>query len=272
MTASEDHDVSSELAFVIHPATEFLSVDVLLNALNDIRRLLRGVDYAIHGRSHRPRWDVRSLRSSSPTIAVRPSAVNGSLPNAVREISAGLQMVTAGIDYPPPHFTEKTLLDLKEMRRLFRGSEMAQSIAVFEDGEQVASIGSDIAVQADRILGAGYHNLGAIEGWLEVINVHRTRKVTIWDRVYRAPVRCVIPGGEEWLSCAKDLLGKRVLIAGNIHYFANGVPRSVDQVTAIEDASPDPRWPKAEYGSIPDARASENPAAYLQSVREGGGR
>ena len=271
MTESGDDIASSELAFVIHPAAEHVSVDVLLNALDHIRRLLRDVDYAIHGGKHRSRWDVRRLQSSSPTIAVRPSAANGNRANAAHAISAGLRLVTSGVDYPPPYFTERSLLNLKAMRRVFRGSDCAGSIAVQEDGEQLASIGRDISAKAERILGAGYHNLGALEGTLEAINVHRSPVVTVWDRLYGSPVRCAISQDEEWLSLVKALLGKRVVVSGMIHHFANGTPRSIRNVAAIEDATLGQNLPEAEFGSIPDVRAAHNPAALLQAVREPAG-
>ena len=268
MTESGDDFASSELAFVIHPAAEHVSVDVLLNALDHIRRLLRDVDYAIHGGKYRSRWDVRRLQSSSPTIAVRPSAANGNRPSAVHEIGVGLRLVTSGVDYPPPYFTEQSLLNLKAMRRVFRGRDCARSIAVQEDGGQVASIGCDISAKAERILGAGYHNLGALEGTLEAINVHRSPIITVWDRVYGSPVRCSIPQEDEWISRVKALLGKRVLVSGVIHHFVNGTPRSIRNISKIEDVTPEQRLPEAEFGSIPDAKAADNPAAFLQAVRE----
>ena len=268
MTTSGDGIATSELAFVIYPETELASVDLLLNALDHIRRLLRDVDYAIYGGKFRPRWDVRSLHSSAPTITVKPGLLDERQPSSVHEICEGLRKVTSGIDYPPQFFTERALLNLKAMRRLFRGKDRAKSIVVLADGEQVASIGRDISTIADRILGSGYRNLGSLEGTLEAINVHGSPIVTVWDRVHGTPVRCSIPKEGEWLARVKEFLGNRVLVTGNVHYFVNGTPRSIDSVTALEDATPDCNLPKAEFGSIPDPRAAADPASFLQSIRE----
>ena len=161
-------------------------------------------------------------------------------------------------------------MDLKKMRRLFGGRSRARSIAVFVDGQQTATIRRGISEQVDRILAAGYRNLGSLQGTLEVINVHGAPGVTIWDRVSGSPVRCSIPNNAEWIERVKGLLQKRVSVTGDIRYFVNGTPRSISGVTRIEDATPDPTLPRAEFGSIPDRQVLEVGAAeWLNSVREG---
>ena len=59
-----------ELTFVIAPADGDSSVGLLSKALEDIRRLLRDVDYAIYGSKTRQEWRVVSLKSSAPTITI----------------------------------------------------------------------------------------------------------------------------------------------------------------------------------------------------------
>ena len=265
-----DQDVggsSSEVTFVVNPETEAASVGLLLNSLEHINRLLRDVDYAIYGAKSQHKWVIRKLQSSAPSITVQPEISNGHGLQAVEVISGGLRAVTVGTDHPPQFFTEQALVNLGKMRRLFSGKNRAKSITVLRDREQMATIKRDISEKTNRILTAGYHNLGSLEGTLEAINVHGTPTVTIWDRVNRSPVRCSIPKDAEWLSIVTSLLEKRVLVTGNIHYFVNGTPRSIANVTAIEDATADPNLPRADFGSIPDARAATDPAAFLQSVR-----
>ena len=256
------------MTFVINPEAESASVDLLLNALEHIKRLLRDVDYAIYGANSRSEWVIGKLQSSSPSITVRPHSSNGYLSQSVEVITDGLRDVTIGTDIPPRFFTEQVLENLKRMSRLFSVKNGAKSITVLRDREQMAAIQRDISEKAGRILTAGYHNLGSLEGTLEAINVHRTLTVTIWDRATRAPVRCSIPKEAEWITRVKALLENRVLVTGDIRYFVDGTPRSITNVTSIEDATPDPYLPKAGFGSIPDPRAAADPAAFLQSVRE----
>ena len=253
------------LTFVINPAAEHAPIDLLEKSLVDIRRLLRHVDEAIYGASAQTQWMVRQLRSSAPTITLQPERGNG---RAVEAVGDGVRIITAGTDEPPQYFTEQALEDLKKMRRLFSGKASAKSIYVLTNGERSATIEKDISDKVSRILTAGYHNLGSLEGKLDAINVHGPPTVTIWDRVTDAPVRCRLPKGEEWIAQAKGLLQKRVLVAGKVHYFVNGAPRSILEVTHLEDASPDPSLSRAEFGSIPDKRVLEVGAAeWLKSVR-----
>ena len=252
------------LTFVINPETESASVDLLLKSLEDIRRFLRHVDYAIYGSRSRHQWMVRKLQSSAPSITLEPGP---SAAESVDVIGTGLRTVTAGTDRPPPHFTEQVLEDLTKMKRLFGGTSRAKSIAVFMDGEQVATIRQDISEKASRILTAGYRNFGTLEGTLEAINVHRNLTVTVWDRVSGSPVRCSVPKDDTWVARVKSLLERRVSVTGNINYFVNGAPKSVSSVVEIEDATPDPNLPRAEFGSIPDEYAARDPAGFLRSVR-----
>ena len=262
--------MEDDLTFVIHPEGDSASFALLSRSLEDIRRLLRGVDRAIHGVKSQHEWMVGELRSSAPTIALRP-ALNGHEADgveAVHVIGAGLRIVTGGTDQPPPYFTEKALEDLGKMRRLFGGRGRATSIDVIVNREETATIEHDISEKVTRILNAGYRNLGSLEGTLEVISVHGAPTVTIWERVSRSPVRCFFPREDAWIVRAKHLLGKRVAVTGDIRYFVNGRPRSISSVTQIEDATPDPTLLRAEFGSIPDSRVAEMGAAeWLKSIR-----
>ena len=253
----------SKLTFVIGPADESSSINLLSKALEDIRRLLRDVDYAIYGSKSKAEWMVESLKATAPTIALAPGRDDT---RAVAAIAIGIRMVTDGTNQPPPHFTEPVLEDLKRMRRLFLGRGKARYVSVLMDDEETATIREDIAIQTDRILSAGHHNLGSIQGRLEAINVHNSSTATIWDRVSGAPVRWAFP--HDWMGKVKELLERLVLVTGDVRYFANGAPRSISKVVSIEDATPVQRSERAEFGSIPDKRVQEIGAAeWLKSVR-----
>ena len=257
--------MADDLTFVINPETESASLGLLLKSLEDIGRLLRDVDKAVYGPNSQNQWMVRRLQSSAPTITVQPE-LNGR--QATEAVGIGLRSVSMGTDQPPQFFTEQALFDLQKMRRLFGGRSRARSITVWMNGHQTATIERDISRKVDRILSAGYHNIGSLEGTLEAINVHGAITITIWDRVSRLPVRCSMPKDRPWIDHIKNLLERRVTVTGDIHYFVNGTPRSISSVTDIQDATPDVNWPKAEFGSIPDMRVREIGAAkWLEAVR-----
>ena len=252
-----------ELTFVIGSADESPSFGLLSKAIEDIRRVLRDIDYAIYGpKAHRD-WRIISLKSSTPTITIAPGRDDT---QAVGVIAEGLQMITEGTDQAPHRFTEPVFEDLKRMRRLFQGKGKAHSIAVKMDDKEVATIQKDIAMKVDRVLSAGHHNLGSLQGRLEAINVHNSLNATIWDRISGSPVRWVFPRND--MNRVKALLEKLVLVTGDIHYFSNGAPRSISNVVEVQEVTAAQHSERAEFGSIPDRGVQDIGAAeWLEAVR-----
>lgn len=252
------------LTFAIYPHAEAASLPLFLRAVSDIHRLLQDVDYAVNRERGGRRWIVAELHSSAPTVTVRPLLSD---PVTIDAIAVGIRIVTTGTFEPPRYFTEDALSDLKRMRRLFRGTDRVRRIVVSRDHAEPAVIEEDISEKADQILASGYRNLGSLEGTLDAINVHDASTFTMWDRVSLSPVRCFFPKTGVWVERVKSLLEKRVVVAGEIHYFRNGIPRSIANVQSIDDASQDDTLPTAYFGCIPDSEAARDPVAFLRERR-----
>lgn len=255
------------LTFVIDPDAKTISVELLAKALNDIGRLLKDVDYAVHRDNSSGRWVVvERLHSRAPAITVEPMLGDR---ETVKVVADGIWSITAGITEPPPYFTEDALVSLKRMRRLFAGKDRARAIFVAADPNQTTTIEKAIGKQTDRILSAGYWNLASIEGELDAPRVQRSASFTVWDRISNAPVKCSLADDSTIIKEAKELLGKRVVVRGKVSYFSNGVPRAITGVVEIAGAISDPTLPRAGFGSIPDAEAAGDPAGFLRTVRGG---
>jgi hypothetical protein len=259
--------MADSLTIALHPETETLWLETLLRAIEDVRRIVKDVDFAVtRERKGRP-WVVTRLQSTVPTITLRP-AVDGT--QVVDAIAEGLQ-VLAGEEEPPEaprYFSEDALDHLREMRHLFRGKYGVRRI-VFSTNEQpeVATVRRDIDEKVARVLRGSYTILGSLEGTLEAINTHPTLpKFTIWERVTGRPIRCSFP--RDWLERVKALLEARVLVAGQVTYFRNGMPRSVTQLRELQDMTPDASLPRAGFGSIPGLSGGKDAAEYLRSMRE----
>ncbi len=252
------------LTFTIRPDNQDASVDLFVKVFDDISRLLNEVSYAIHRDRTGRRWVIAGLHSSAPSVTVRTLLGDE---ESLLVVASGIREVTNLTDRPPEYFTEPVLERLGQMRRHFRGRDKVRSIEVALNSDVTATIQEDIREQTDRILTAGYWNLGSVEGALEALNFHGEATFTVWDRVSRAPVRCSLAGVPSGKEQVRELLEKRVRVTGRVRYFQNGVPRSVTDVQDIQDATPDPDLPKAGFGSIPDAEAARDPAAFLRAVR-----
>ena len=252
------------LTFQILPEGETASLDLFVRVLEDVRKLVIEVDYAINRERSGKRWAVTRLHSSAPTFTIEPADADLRATNA---IFAGIGEIAQGTDTPPQHFTEDVLEHLKKMRRHFRGKGRASSISVFANGDKPAVITRDIDKRVKNILDSSFWSYGSLEGRLEAVNFHRQPNFTIWERVSRAPVRCSLPNNDDWKERAKYLLEKRVFVRGRIRYFSNGVPRSISGIVEILDNSPDQTLPKAGFGSIPDTEAAKDPAGFLRVIR-----
>ncbi len=257
--------MSNGLTFTINPDNQSASVELFLKAMGDINRLLRDVDYAIHHEKTARRWIIREIHASAPSVTVEPLLGDE---ETVATIAEGVRTIASGADAPPDYFTEEALLDLKRMHRLFVGRDRARSIVVARNGHPTVTIGEDISGKADRILRGGFRNLGSLEGDLEEVNLHGRPSFKIWSRVSRTPVHCSFPDTPEWKGRIKGLLEKRVFVRGTIHYFSNGIPRSIRNIIDVQDSSPAPELPEATFGSIPDEDAAHDPVAFVRSLRE----
>ena len=257
--------MSEGLTFRIHPEGNFASLDLFVRTLEDVRRLLIEVDYAVTRERSGKRWVIAQLQSSDPTFTIAPA--NLDLREPMDAIVDGISKIDRGVDEPPQYFTEDVLERLLRMRRHFRGHDGANHISVSANGHETVKVTREIAEKVNKILHAGYWSLGSLEGRLEAFNFHNRPTFTIWDRVSRAPVRCSTPNNQEWREQVKSLLEKRVLVRGRIRYFSNGIPRSISHILDISDNTPDPALPKAEFGCIPDRNAAENPIEFLNSIR-----
>ncbi len=261
----QDHAVES-LTFTIEPDAQSVPLSVFLKAIEDVHRLVRHVDYAVTREKQGRPWIVERLQSSSPTITIRP-LIDGM--GTVETIVGGLQNIADGYPtVPPPHFTEEALDALQRMQGLFSGSERARALVFRTNGLQVATIRSDIKKKVEPILRGGYYSLGSIEGRLEEINLHRNPSFTIWDRLGGLPIKCQFSRTKEWIEHVKELLERDVAVDGRIHYFQNGVPRSISQISTLEAMSFDRPLPKATFGSIPDITDGEDSVEYLRSMRD----
>ena len=256
------------VTFAIHPDAQSVTASLFQKAIGEVIRLVIDVDYAVTRERNPRRWIIGSLSTSVPTITLIPILHEV---NTVDAIIAGVRRVASGeATDPPEFFTEQALDDLRTMHRLFRGRDRAKRLVFSANGSGEAIVDSGIAEKVQKILAGGYWNLGSVEGSLDAINLHGRPTLTLWDRVSGAPVRCSFPGDPNWKAKVKGLLEKRVVVRGKVHYFRNGIPRSISDVEDLIDATPRADLPQAFFGCVPDREAASDPAGFLRRARGGG--
>ena len=256
------------LTFSIVPDDGETSFDALYRSVEGVRRLIRDVDGIVTQRPSRRRarrWYITGFSSSNPTITITP-AHDGtdSGERATEAIVGGIKWINQPAQVePPPHFSERELEDLRELKKL-RATGVSR-IEFSCNGTTASVIPSRVEEQIDRILGAGDAEYGALEGMLDAINLHKTPTLTIWEDITGLAVRCSFP--QQYEPIVRDLLRRRVRISGLVRYFANGRPRTVTSISDIEDLTPDPALTSAAFGSIPDLTDGLGSERYLRIVR-----
>lgn len=255
------------LTFAIVADDGEVSLDALYRSVEDVRRLIHHVDGSVAQRGPRKqrRWYITGFHSSNPTIAVTPTSDGtDSGERAVRAVVNGIRWINEPAQVSPPrYFSERELEDLRRLRRL--RSTGVTRIDFSYNGTAAAVITSKVEEQIDRILGAGDEELGSLEGVLDAINLHRTPTLTIWESITGLAVRCLFPGRFE--QTVRDLLRRRVRVSGLVKYFADGRPRSISQVSDIEDLTPISTINRAAFGSIPDLTGGLGSGRHLRVVR-----
>ena len=264
--------MAQNITFVLQPVADFVTLGVMAKAIEDIRKLMRYVDYAATRLKAGRLWQVESIHSTAPTVTLVPPPGEA---EAVDIIANGLNLVTeVGTHSPPEHFSEGALQHLSKMGRLFKGRERLSRMSVLvgngaSNGTPVSTIRENIPERIESILRSGYSEIGFLEGTLEVINLHRSPAFTIWEQISGMPVRCSFPNEQGWKIQIRELLEKSVLVAGQVNYFRNGLPRSVSRIERVGDATPDASLQRATFGSIPDMTGDMDTINYLRAIRGG---
>lgn len=117
------------------------------------------------------------------------------------------------------------------------------------------------------ILRGDYSELGSLEGTIEVLDLHQSLAFIIREQLSGLPVRCSFPDTAVWKERIRSLMGKSVLVVGQISYSGNGVPLSVTHLEEVADMTPDPSLPKADFGTIPDLTGDMSTIDYLHKMR-----
>ena len=256
--------MTESITFVVQPENEVASLDLFLKSIQDVTRLIKGVDYVVTRERPRRKWVITRLASSAPTVTISP-LVGGRTLDVVAE---GLRLLTDEESLePPPHFTADVLGDVKRMRRLFRGKDKAKRLSFHVNGDEVAALDNSIGEKVDRILRSTHDVAGSLEGTLEAVNLHggAAARFTIWERLSGHPVKCEFRK-ERWAAKIKGLLERTVLVSGKVRYFANGNPALMRDLLSIESVTTSTS--ESDFGSVPDLTSGLDPQKYLERIRQ----
>ena len=211
----------------------------LSEALVELATVLAEVDQQVTG-GRSIDWKLIQLERSSATVGVAPvyrqNQVFDQRAQVIAACVEGLQALREKPDRPE-HFSDKALASTKRLARHVNGEVTAIVVTGAIENEPVkrVSFGSRMAAHVDEIMGVSGHATGALEGRLETITIHGRNAFTIYDPLRRGGTRCICD--LETLNDIRGLLGRRVLVYGDIGYNKGGEPITirVEQFRLLRD-------------------------------------
>ena len=234
-----------------------VSLDDFDRFVHETRAALRSVSRA--AASKPGRWVLTDLSYGSAVMSFAP--VPGEigpqfLETAVIEGFRAVERATA----KPSYFPDRALFAIRRLSDLADDGTMEVSAP---DG-RVASLSAAAGRNVDMLLRPARRYFGSILGSLDVLSVHRAPFVTVYGD-HGDVVRCFM--SPDQIDEAKDLLGKRVLVVGEIttNRLGNMVSINVDNLYLAPRRNNKPLSETA--GSMPDFTGGLSTEAYVSEMR-----
>jgi len=251
------------------PFSVFLdTMQALLQAVQDTDRI------AGHSSQASLDWTIVGLRVGSATAELADVARDGAPPGfadlVTRRVVAQLADLRAG--FLPQDFSEATLKNLRNALRRF-DAQGARGLRVADTTSGAsAEVSREAMVVLDRLDTAGFVSTGSVIGNLDTIGLHRGYFVTVYEDLSKHAVRCDFQtrGRDRLLERAKQLLGTRVLAAGELSYGSHGrVQRmTLHQLEPMADEASQPRVADV-FGIAPNLTGGADPVDHQNRLRYG---
>lgn len=217
-----------------------ITLEDFLSAANDLHGLLQEIDRSVSGKTSLD-WIIIGLRGTSATLETAPRPIKEDETDRSEEVIKAFLDGIQKIDKTPvrpQHFTDAALDKAKALSSVIMGGSIDQ-IRVMGSANGSRSpqitITQRVAANVDELVGPRYSAIGSLEGTLEVISIHGAFSFNIYDLLSGTKTRCICR--HETLEELTSMLGRRILVHGQIRYSAKGQPVSirVEKVRVLRD-------------------------------------
>lgn len=261
--------MSQEITIRLSGADGYVSVDALIETLENTVEILRGVAHQ-YAPGTVIRWEVVRAQMRSPfelTLApkvLEPKAKK-TADRVVREFYKGWKKIAAA-PASPDYFGEEALEATKKLVTDIAKEHTSLSISI-PNKEPVAATPA-IAEHVDEVVRQSHptrHEWGTIEGVLEQVSTRGRDTITVWESVTGFRVDCLV--SRELLEEAKRFLPARVAVSGKIRY-KGGRPVSIqaDRLKRLRDRSELPQPETMGPINITGGASSED---FVRGWRDG---
>lgn len=209
---------------------DMIPLSLFLEASRGLNALLSEIDVAISG-SRNLEWTIENLSIGSANLAVTPSLLHeDSIDQSALVISSallGMEKIEKGGQWPE-HFTETALLKAKEIVSIINGK--VERVALFGnagEGSVRVRVTQRVAANVDQLVGTSTTARGALEGTLETITIHGGAAFNIYDVITARRIRCMCDRRTLNELTSPEVIGKRILVDGEIRFNLHGQPVSI---------------------------------------------
>lgn len=256
---------SKGLVIIYEHTGEVVAPKTLITLIDKSTAILRGTDRALGGTETAKLsvlWRITDIHMHSPLhITYRGSQLVKSRPMRPAEQAAVEDFARLQRGEKPRYFTPRMQDDAKELLAVAfkEGGRMR-----FMFGDKESCVDSQVITNITT-LARPYHEVGSIEGRLEVIDVHKREAVKVWDVRFNIPVTCIV--SDVQIEQAKLLLKHRVRVRGRILH-EHGRPKEVSDVFDIRQLGGADKLARIEDIAPVDLTGGREPADYLRGDEE----
>ena len=192
------------------------------------------------------RYVITEASGGSFALGVRPQPARDSVPASMMPRIA--QTVTSGIRElnqeakRPRHFSDNALVKLRDLARLV-GPE-TPSLRVSNGGGRPVALSSAMLAHVEAVLTPEVRSIGTVEGELEGLIIHGTKRFLLYNRLTGRQVICYFGDSVSW-ERLRDVFGKRMAVTGEIRSRRSGERASID-VSSYYVFPPEDELPSAD--------------------------
>lgn len=212
---------------------ETVSFSAFLDAANDVRDILYALGPAVSPEEGGTvEWAITSSSTGSLTLDIAPTN-NPVIGSAIRHsFLEGMGQIERRAERPEL-FSDEMLKKAKHLGGILNREDTARfTISSMEDDREVR-VSQHIAANVDTLIGVRYEEIGAVEGRIEGVNLHRGNTFRIYEFLSERGVDCSFADdlADDVIAALKNR--SRAIVYGIVRTNGRGEPVSV-RVERIE--------------------------------------
>jgi len=260
----------ANVRLIIEGTPGTITLKAFIDAIENWLNILKDVDAAISKvPSGSLDWVVTELAVGSLQLAVEPlSRVEGKNfgPVVARNAVAGIGQIER-VGTTPPYWSHASLTHARKMLKTIGSCGVSGIQATYQSDTEHAS--ARASANIDLLLPTTRTSLGSVEGIMETISIHGSPKFVVYQDATNKAVSCAF--SQTWLESAKEALGRRVSVAGVVHWNRKDEPVRVDVEDLRIMTSRGQLPPIVQLaGSVPDLTGGLTTEEYIRRIRESG--